>query len=286
MKTNIKLALVSALTLMIATQPAHGMHNVKDQLFKTNRLATYASIVTFVGLITGNKKLALAGACVLPLGLMKAEHYKHLLEKAVKNWELITCAAMLAGTGYQIWNYYTALQQSQKRIENARKSYPRNKSPKQLKTDCVLEDTFLNEIFDEESKQEAKPVLIIPVYSDESEETESQETSPRVGRVPTTPTESCFIIPRTNVVLTHPKELSREDLIQKTAKEIREIILRNDFGAPIDLTIKCDDILKQDETLLKDVLKYENKMLAHAAKSNAITKTTMQAVYQQRKISF
>jgi hypothetical protein len=269
MKTNIKLALVSALTLMIAAQPAYGMQSIKEQL-KTSRVARVASVVTFVGLVTGNKKLALAGACVLPIALMTPEQRMQLLGKALENWQLIACAASAAGLGYQLWKLYTIIQQenskNEKDLSVLNNKYSTNTDQKkQPELSYVLDDTFRQDLF-------------------ENTETLSQPiTSPRVESIsPTTPLGSPRIIPGTNVVIVDAPKESYETQVAKLALQLNTLVETND----LESCIKIKEALnQQDPQLVRKALRYNEKMLAQTARANMLTQKTVLDAYKHYKVS-
>lgn len=109
MKTNKIMALVSVLTLAVATQPVYGMEHIKERL-TASRVAKYASAVTFMGLVTGNKKWVVAGGCALSLALMTPEQRLKLAQVAVQNWQTIIKALSFASLCYYLLSANDILQ--------------------------------------------------------------------------------------------------------------------------------------------------------------------------------
>lgn len=238
MKTTIKTALVSALTLMIAAQPAYGMQSIKEQ-FKKSRIAQYASVVTFVGLITGNKKMALAGACVLPIGLMTPEQRIYLAQQAgqlaLQNWKTIAGVVSLAGLGYSLWELYAQINLDPHFRQTSSQPSPKITKPSQISVqpqelNYDLQDTFMNDVLNNDTQQEE---LVTPTQPT------SPITSPRIEhseeKTSTTPLGSPRTIPHTDSVVVDSPKKSYQTPIAKLASQL-------DIDGWLKFQATCKDI--------------------------------------------
>ena len=364
MKKTIQLALISALSLMIAAQPAYGMQYVNKSVESAKRYwKPLAGTVAVVGLgyglwtIYANKKAEqelepqtqeVVKTMIKALEALKAfprdnngrildqyEEKNYQTETKVRNiierqfrgnqplmenvlcynnkqvWQTVLDSKMPATYKRWIKNLYSDLKIEIKDVEKPvepenlidtvfNQSTPTqagentiNVTAKNLPSHKELEHLYIrNNGTQPEELYALAGTIFEDIFNDALTAVEEPATgkstsplpSPRVERVPTTPTEPCIIIPRTNIVLTNPKEFSREDLIQKAAIEIKAITLDKGLNACIE--IKQRFATMQDKEFVHAVLMYNNKMLAETAKQNPLTKTTMQSIYKKHKIAF
>lgn len=115
-------------------------------------------------------------------------------------------------------------------------------------------------------------------------ENRTNPVSPRIIKTPLSPRNEIVVEPKKTVVTAQPK-LSYNEITGKIVNRIEKLIQNNDLTSCIKIHETFTDLNQNKRTLMRDVLKYQNRILLEKAQGTLAQKTIAQAYKTNRQNS-